>query len=56
MKGARKVTISKAKTVSKKINRLKAKKKYYVQNRTYKTVNGQKYYSAWSKAKTIKTK
>ncbi len=35
---------------------LKAKKKYFVQVRTYKTVNGTKYYSPWSKAKTIKTK
>ncbi|MCD7796730.1 MAG: hypothetical protein LUG95_03720 [Clostridiales bacterium] len=31
-------------------------KTYYVRIRTYKTVNGVKYYSAWSAAKTVKTK
>lgn len=44
------------KTTSKKITKLKAKKTYYVKVRTYKTVNGKKYYSAWSKVKTVKTK
>ena len=38
------------------MDKLKAKKKYYVRIRTYKTVSGQKYYSAWSKVKAIKTK
>ena len=33
-----------------------AKKKYYVRIRTYKTVNGKKVYSSWSKTKTVKTK
>ena len=40
----------------KTISKLKAKKKYYVRIRTYKTVGGKKYYSAWSKAKTVTTK
>ena len=40
-----------AKTVSKKITKLKAAKKYYVRIRTYK---GKKY-SKWSKVKSIKT-
>ncbi len=31
-------------------------RKYYVRVRAYKTVNGTKYYSAWSKAKQIKCK
>jgi len=44
------------KTVSKKISSLKSSKKYYVKVRTYKTVNGKRYYSAWSKVKTVKTK
>ena len=35
---------------------LTAKKTYYVRVRTYKTVNGKKYYSAWSAAKSMKTK
>lgn len=41
---------------SKKITKLKAKKKYYVQVRTYKIVQGTKWYSAWSAKKTVKTK
>ena len=59
-KGAKTVTVSSNKTTSKKISKLKAKKKYYVRVRTYKTVkiNGKntKIYSSWSKAKTVKTK
>jgi hypothetical protein len=35
---------------------LTAKKKYYVQIRTYTTINGTKYYSSWSKAKIVTTK
>lgn len=50
------VNITKASTVSKKITKLKAKKKYYVQIRTYKTVNGKKWYSAWSTKKAVTTK
>lgn len=53
---AKTVTVSKNSTTSKAVKSLKAKKKYYVRVRTYKTVNGQKYYSAWSKAKTVTTK
>lgn len=41
---------------SKKISSLKAGKKYYVKIRTYKIVSGTKYYSPWSKVKTVKTK
>lgn len=43
-------------TSSKTISKLSAKTKYYVKVRTYRTVNGKKYYSAWSAVKTIKTK
>lgn len=53
------VTINKNKTTKKKVTKLKSKKKYYVQIRTYKTVkvNGKntKLYSDWSKVKTVKT-
>jgi hypothetical protein len=56
MSGAKTVTISKNSTTSKTISKLSAKKKYYVQIRTYKTVNGTKYYSGWSKSKTVTTK
>ena len=54
------VRIAKNGTTSKKITGLKAKKKYYVRVRTYKTVRINKkstrIYSDWSKAKKITTK
>ncbi len=37
-------------------HKLKAKKKYFVRIRTYIVYKGKKYYSAWSKSKTVKTK
>ncbi len=49
-------TVSNNKTNAKTIKNLKKNKKYYVRIRTYKLVNGKKYYSAWSKSKTITTK
>ncbi len=55
-KSTKTVTVSKNSTTSKKISKLKAKKKYYVRIRNYKTVKGTKYYSAWSKAKSVTTK
>ena len=54
--GKKTVIVSSNKTISKKITKLKAKKKYYVKVRTYKKVGSTKYYSAWSKVKTVKTK
>jgi len=42
--------------VSKKNTKLKAKTKYYVKIRTYKTVKGVKIYSNWSKINIVKTK
>ena len=55
-KNKKTVTVSKNGTTSKAITKLKAKKKYYVRIRTYKTVSGKKYYSSWSKARTVTTK
>ena len=55
-KNKKTVTIKKQKTTKKTVKKLKAKKKYFVRIRTYKTVNGKKVYSPWSKAKTVKTK
>ena len=55
-KGAKTAGNIKAKKTSKIISKLKAKKKYYVRIRTYKTVGGKNYYSDWSAAKNIKTK
>ena len=56
MSDASKKTISGTKTTSKKITGLKGGKKYYVQVRTYKKVGDKKYYSAWSKKKSVITK
>ena len=50
-KGNKSIKIKNAKTISKKIKKLKASKRYYVRIRTYK---GKKY-SKWSKVKSIKT-
>ena len=59
-KGNKTVTVGKNKTTSKSVSKLSAKKKYYVRVRTYKTVkvNGKnvKFYSGWSKAKSVTTK
>ena len=54
--GAKALTVKGAQSSKKTIKNLKAKKNYYVRIRTYKTVNGKKYYSAWSKSKKVKTK
>ena len=50
---AKKVYVSGADTVSKKISSLTAGTKYYVKVRAYKTVGDTKYYSAWSAVKTV---
>lgn len=50
------VTVTKQKSTKATVKKLKSKKKYYVRVRTYKTVNGKKIYSSWSKVKSVKTK
>lgn len=55
-KNKKTVTVKGYKKVSKKVTKLKAKKKYYVRVRTYKIISGKKYYSGWSAVKAIKTK
>ena len=54
--GAKMLKVKSYKTNSAVIKQLKSKTKYYVQIRTYKTVNGKTYYSAWSAKKNLKTK
>lgn len=49
-------TVTKNSTTSYKASKLSSKKKYYVRVRSYKTVNGQKVYGAWSSAKSVTTK
>ena len=53
---AKKVTITNNKTDTKTISKLSGKKKYYVRVRSYTTVNGTKYYGAWSASKSVTTK
>lgn len=55
-KNNKSVTVTKQKTTKATVKKLKSKKKYYVRVRTYKTVNGKKIYSPWSKVKSVKTK
>lgn len=54
-------SMKKAKTKSTKatklkVSGLKSKKKYYVQLRSYRKLSNKTYYSAWTKAKTVKTR
>ncbi|MBQ9531693.1 MAG: leucine-rich repeat protein [Eubacterium sp.] len=55
-KTSKKKTVKGAKKTSVTVKKLKGNKKYYVRIRTYKTVSGTKYYSAWSTSKTVTTK
>lgn len=55
-KNNKSVTVTKQKTTKATVKKLKSKKKYYVRVRTYKTINGKKIYSSWSKVKSVKTK
>ena len=56
-KGATKtVTVKNNKSTAKTVANFAGKTKYYVRVRTYKTVNGKNYYSAWTAAKTVTTK
>lgn len=50
------ITVKGYKKTSKTIKKLKKNKRYYVKIRTYKTVGKTKYYSNWSKVRTVKTK
>lgn len=47
---------SKGKKLTYKLTKLKKKKTYYVQVRSYVDVKGKKYYSDWSKSKKVKTR
>ena len=53
---AKTTTVKSYKTTKVTLKKLSAKKTYYVRVRTYKTVNGKKYYSGWSTVKHKKTK
>lgn len=53
--GAKVKTYKGFKTVSGKVTGLKAGKRYYVRVRTYKTIDGKRYYSPWSKSEHVTT-
>ena len=53
---AKTVTVKTDSTTKKTVKKLKAKKKYYVRVRAYKTINGKKQYSPWSAKKSVTTK
>lgn len=55
-KKAETITFSKNTTVSKKVTGLTGGRTYYVRVRTYKTVNGKKICSKWSKVKKVTPK
>lgn len=55
-KGTKVLKVNKAKTTSKTVKKLKAKKKYYVRVRSYKTVKKKNYYSKWTKTYKVTTK
>ena len=55
-KGAKLVTISGGKKISRKVTKLKSKKIYYVRVRTFKKVGSTKYVSLWSNVKKVKVK
>jgi len=55
-KNAKTMKVSKAKTTSAKLKKLKSGKTYYVRIRAYKEVKGKKYYSRWSKVLSKKVK
>lgn len=49
-------SVSSKSKISATIKYLKGKTRYYVRVRAYKTVGSEKYYSAWSKTKSVRTK
>ena len=53
---AGRLTVKGAKSDKATLEKLKARKTYYVRIRTYKKVDGHRIYSAWSKTGTVKTR
>ena len=55
-KNVKSVTISKSKTTSRSIKKLKSGRKYYFRIRTYKKSGSEKIYSNWSKTKSVRVR
>lgn len=56
MQGSKLVNVKGYNKSSTKIKKLKSKKKYYIQLRTYMKVNGKNYYSKWTEKKSVNVK
>lgn len=50
------MTVKGVATATRVINGLKSKTRYYARVRAYRKVGKKTYYSAWSKAKSVKVK
>lgn len=55
-KGKKYVSVKNAKTITKTVSKLKKGTKYFVKVRSYKTVKNHKYYSSYSKVKSVRIK
>lgn len=55
MKGSKTITLTRNTRTSATIKKLKGRKTYYIQVRTYRNIGKKKYYSTWSKAVAKKT-
>ena len=55
-KKAKKTKLKNPKATKVTVEKLKKHQKYFVRVRTYKVVNGETYYSNWSKVKSVKVK
>lgn len=55
-KGKQNIHVKKKTIVSKKISKLKRKKRYYFRIRSYKTIDGKKCYGPWSRPAKVKCK
>lgn len=53
---AKTVTVTNVNSKTKTIKKLKSGRKYYVKMRSFKSVDGTKYYSNWTAAKSVKVK
>ena len=54
--GKETATIKKYRSVRKKVTELRSGRKYFVRVRTFMKVDGKRYYSPWSKIRSVKTK
>ena len=56
MSRSKTITVKGRSNLSRTVSKLKSKQRYYVQVRTYKTVNGEKLCSSWSPKSSVRTR